>query len=584
MSSWLTTSGSVWKFNGSVLIRDTDPYNPLGLPSHTMRLSFSDSSYDPIEAGEQSEYSWAAGSTWTKVSGGANENIWDFRLDSDNWSNPFVPFWDLYVSPGVASCYVTVLGANLTGVTNMQGMLGGFNAVVETALFDTSSATDVSSMFASSLITSVPQYPLANCTNTSAMFHSASRLVTVPTLDLSSSTAGSGMFYGCKSLVEAPMLIGPKFDNWYNMFMYCTNLRSVPAYDLSYGREFENAFGMCTSLEEIPDFTFGNSVVNTEQMFYGDRNVGVGILRAYNKLSAIPSLVSGNHELTFYNCGADSITGLQELREIPKSWGGLYDPYNPLDLPPYTIRCKFPADFDPSGIGQSRTLVESGEGYKVWDITQESNSWRSLFGQYAGDLLEVLGANSTGVTDMGFLFDGALHLTTVPLFDTSSVESMAAMFRGVPELGDQGSSLVTVPLFDTGRVTDFGSMFQGAVSLTSLPTFNTYAARDLRYMMAGCKSLRAVPWFHTDTVENMAFMCAGCQSILEIPLLTTGTVTNMQSAFHGCSAVRTGALALYQQASGQAHPPRNHVQTFADCGSGNPAGVAELAEIPSDWK
>lgn len=209
------------------------------------------------------------------------------------------------------------------------------------------------------------------------------------------------------------------------------------------------------------------------------------------------------------------------------------DPYNPLGLPPFTIRCKFTSGYTPTQwIGDSRTLVDAGEN--VWDITKNSTDWTSLLAYREGKLLSVLGANTTGVTNMNSLFKNNSGrpsysvLTSVALFDTSSVTDMTSMFELAPYL-------LSAPLFDTSSCTSMKTMFDGCSSITSVPLYDTSSCTDMRLM------------------------------------------------FRGCINVQSGALALYQQASSQSTPPSSYGNCFTNCGSNTVTGAAELAQIPSSW-
>ena len=199
--------------------------------------------------------------------------------------------------------------------------------------------------------------------------------------------------------------------------------------------------------------------------------------------------------------------------------------YNPLNLPPNTIRAKFKAGYNPT-IGATQTLVDSVEN--IWDICTVNNSWFILF-KDCHDLLEILGANASNVTDMRYMFYDCTSLTSVALFDTSNVTNMDSMFSNC-------TSLKNVPLFDTSNVTNMFSMLESCESLTSVPLFDTSKATTMAYM------------------------------------------------FNSCTNVQSGALALYQQASTQTTPPTNHSKTFHDCGYYTQTGREELNQIPSDWK
>ena len=202
------------------------------------------------------------------------------------------------------------------------------------------------------------------------------------------------------------------------------------------------------------------------------------------------------------------------------------DPYNPLGLPPFTIRCKFAQGFIPTGsYGDSQTLVDATEN--VWDITKNSTNWNEMF-SYCSGILEVLGANTTGVTGMGALFMNCGYLTNVQIFDTRSCRNMSYMFC-------EATSLTTVPLFDTSNVVNMEGTFEG------------------------CLSLSAIPLFDTSSCYRMTW------------------------TFHDCRSVQSGALALYQQASTQDTVPIHSTNTFRNCGRDTTTGLAELQQIPESW-
>lgn len=256
---------------------------------------------------------------------------------------------------------------------------------------------------------------------------------------------------------------------------------------------------------------------------------------------------------------------------VAVSTNPVVDPYNPLGLPPDTIRCKFSAGYTPAR-GTLKTLVDAAEN--IWDIT-EHDSWNALFYDN-NNLLEVLGANTTGRTTMEYTFTECTSLTSVPLFDTSSVTSMKSLFSNC-------QLLTSIPLYDTSSVTDMSGMIRECPLLTGVPLFDTSAATDMSNMFYGCTGLITVPLFDTSSVTNMRSMLQECSSLTSIPLFDTSSVTDMTTMCFKCTSVETGALALYQQASSQASIP-THQWTFTNCGSGTVSGAQELSQIPSGWK
>ena len=150
------------------------------------------------------------------------------------------------------------------------------------------------------------------------------------------------------------------------------------------------------------------------------------------------------------------------------------DPYNPLNLPPYTIRCKFSSGYTPD-MGDSQTLVDASDN--VWDITLNNTVWGSLFLGNT-NIIEVLGANTTGVTDMSWTFYGCSSLTSVPLFDTSSCTNMSSMFRncflvqsGALALYQQASTQAITPQHNSYTFQNCGrDTISGAAELAQIPS------------------------------------------------------------------------------------------------------------------
>ena len=224
-------------------------------------------------------------------------------------------------------------------------------------------------------------------------------------------------------------------------------------------------------------------------------------------------------------------------------------PYNPLDLPPFTIRLKYQDGVTPKFTKGTKTRVSTTPN--VWDLTYTNTDWSNLLEAHL--IEEVIGANSLGVTDMSNMFYRCTYLTTVAMFDTSSVTTMEGMFQLCYRL-------TSVPLFDTSNVTDMSRMFYS------------------------CETIQTIPTLNTSNVVNMEDMCGYCKELTVVPLFNTSKVTNMSYAFEICYKVQSGALALYQQASTQPHPPTNHAYAFKACGRDTQTGSAELAQIGSGWK
>lgn len=231
----------------------------------------------------------------------------------------------------------------------------------------------------------------------------------------------------------------------------------------------------------------------------------------------------------------------------------LGEQYNPLDLPPFTVRVRTNNGQPPiknEAYYTSATLVPGTSD--VYDVYKNSIYFTDML-KGCTNVIEVLGANTANVVSMSNMFYYCTNLTTLALFDTSMVTDLECMFY-------QCTRLTTVPLFDTSSAIDTNRMFAECVFLTSVPLFDT------------------------SNVTNMERMFYSCSSLTTIPLFNTFKVTNMDSAFMNCTRVESGALALYQQASTQTTPPNFHSYTFYRCGINTVTGAAELEQIPNGWR
>lgn len=169
-----------------------------------------------------------------------------------------------------------------------------------------------------------------------------------------------------------------------------------------------------------------------------------------------------------------------------------------LVLPPYTIRLlyryRMPPEFN-KGTG-----VQVSESPNVWDLTYNNTDWSSLLYNHT-ELLEVLGANTSDVTNMSYMFARCSALTTVPLFDTSNVTDMSLAFYYC-------SSLTTVPLFDTSKVTNVDGMLAYCLSVESgaLALYNQMSSQTVP------------PVNHNMTFRSCGYLTeAGAAEVAQIP-------------------------------------------------------------------
>lgn len=131
----------------------------------------------------------------------------------------------------------------------------------------------------------------------------------------------------------------------------------------------------------------------------------------------------------------------------------IIDPYNPLGLPPNTVRVRTNDGNAPvkSAATSYETATLVSDTTDVYDVYKSGTDFESLLNQ-SSNVIEVLGANTTGITNMRYMFQSCPITSILYLFNTSSVTIMKRMFFSC-------KSLTAVPLFDTSNVIDIDNMF-----------------------------------------------------------------------------------------------------------------------------
>lgn len=127
-------------YDGTGILYNEDPLNPLNLPSYTIRLLYKDGVTPEFEHG-------------TAIHISNSPNIWDLTYNNTNWQGLLSGHKDL----------LEVLGINSTGVTITRTMFQSCDNLRSVSLFDTSSVTNMLSMF--HYCGSLRNIPLFNTSN-----------------------------------------------------------------------------------------------------------------------------------------------------------------------------------------------------------------------------------------------------------------------------------------------------------------------------------------------------------------------------------------------------------------------------------
>ncbi len=316
----------------------------------------------------------------------------------------------------------------------------------------------------------------------------------------------------------------------------------------------------------------GNFGINTYSITYSSVANGsfTGPSSAtYGSTVTITANPSSGYKLNYITVNGVRITGNTfTMPAGPVTISGSFAvDYNPLNLPPYTIRIKVEPGFTPSWVSAYDGWGDSGSQVSgqtdVWDIYCEHSGVRNIFiNGKESKVYKILGANLGDITDLYGMCAACINLTSVAIFDTSNATTMEDMFAGC-------ESLTTVPLFDTSKVTKFTNMFgrksyQGhdyyCHSLTSVPLFDMSSAVTTERMFFCCSSLINVPTFNTSNVTNMYGMFDQCSSLTTVPLLDTSKVTTMGYMFNQCTSLTS--VPKFNTAS-----VTNMYRTFRNCTS-----------------
>lgn len=183
------------------------------------------------------------------------------------------------------------------------------------------------------------------------------------------------------------------------------------------------------------------------------------------------------------------------------------DPYNPLELPDFTMRLKFAQGYDPSANGVARTYVLVDADENIWDCTGNYRPQVTGFPTLTNNtyLTACISTNLRTPGGTGFL------------------TGMINKFKGC-------TNLVSVSIPCTDHITLMGSMFEGCTSLTAIPLIDTSACLNMNRFAYGCVNVQS-----------------GALALYQQASTQATPPTTHTLAFSGCgSNTTTGAAELAQ--------------------------------------
>lgn len=311
VKKWATTNGTVWSFNGSIVTSLVDSENPQGIPPSTIRLKFSDPTFNPSNYTYPSVPSGNANISWTQVS--SEPNVWDGCYPPyasgvyTTWQGLFQGKFNDHTNT------VEVVGANLDRVTDVNLLFKNCSSLLSVGTIDFGTAVNCDGMFSgcSNLRTVGDIIILGDdifddhnthigFTRVGSMFENCTSLTTVGNVRLEHMTSMEYMFDGCRSLTTIGNVYAPKVVNLAWAFHNCESLVTMPSVTLSnLARIFYSSFNNCRSLQSCPIVSSLDNATNCENMFNNCHALSAFPTFSASKVTTIASM--------FYGC--DSLTG-----------------------------------------------------------------------------------------------------------------------------------------------------------------------------------------------------------------------------------------------------------------------------------
>lgn len=247
------------------------------------------------------------------------------------------------------------------------------------------------------------------------------------------------------------------------------------------------------------------------------------------------------------------------------------DPYNPLGLPPLTLRVKWQSGYTPD-IGDTKTLVDATDN--IWDITMANGNWNNKFFNppNVARVIEVIGANTKDVTDIRGCFRSCSRITTVCTMDLSGCTQYGTdnMFNGC-------TKLVSIGALKMDGVPSANSMFYRCTKMVTSPVLNgTSSLTSTKAMFRECSKLTDVTLFDTSSVVNFGTynsandgMFNGCSALTYTPIFRMDSAVDLGAMFYGCTALTTISSDL------DVSNAKYLTRMFNGCN--------KLAAVPNNW-
>jgi surface protein len=191
-------------YDGTGILYNEDPLNPLNLPPYTIRLLYKDNVTPIFLKG-------------TGVQISSSPNVWDLTYKDIYWTAILINHYDLKA----------VLGGNTKDIRGFDYTFQGCSSLTSVALFDTSNLNTLRCTFwGCTALTSIPKFDTSRVDTLFGTFGQCHSLISSPLFDTKNVTDMGEMFFNCGSLTSIPLFDTHKVTDIHQMFYNCWKVES----------------------------------------------------------------------------------------------------------------------------------------------------------------------------------------------------------------------------------------------------------------------------------------------------------------------------------------------------------------------
>lgn len=199
---------------------------------------------------------------------------------------------------------------------------------------NTINGTDLSWMFSSSAVETIPHYDFSNATNISNMFYN-SRIRAVPPLTFPLATNATSMFqyswldhleyidlpsvtnttnmFNASKIRSIGIIKTPNATNMVNMFYNCSYLKSINSIDTSKNQNFTAMFFNCRVLSNLPDLDTSNATGTYDSTFEGTRLLTKMPTMNYSNISSCSQMFQSSGITTVPDLNLSNVTNFTRM-------------------------------------------------------------------------------------------------------------------------------------------------------------------------------------------------------------------------------------------------------------------------------